>query len=238
MAQKTRKITKEKEGNYSSKKKGFSSELFFHNLEQSFEKNQKAIISIVVVIALAVGGFFGYKYLFQLPKEKKAATALSYVQEWFSVDSFNLVLNGNGLNMGAIGLIKQYDGTNSANLAHYYAGISYLNTNAPENAIKQLLKFDGKGTPSEFLAYGTLGDAYMESKNVDKGIAYYEKAASDKKNKFIAPLYLFRAGLACELNGKKEDAIKFYKEIKSEYPYSKQGQTIGKYLARVGDVSL
>lgn len=239
MAQNTRKSTINPIKKQPSKRKTTSSgELFLYKLQQGFEKNQKAIISVVAVIAIAVGGFFGYKYFILAPKEEKAATALSYAQQWFAIDSFNLVLNGNGLNGGALDVIKKYSGTQSANLAHYYAGISYLNTKDPQNAIKQLAAFDGKGTPIQYMAFGAMGDAYMDAKNIEKGIEYYKKAASDKKNQFIAPLYLFRAGLACELKGKKEDAQKFYREIKTDFPYSQQAQDIDKYLARLGDVSI
>lgn len=239
MAQNTRKNTaKSVKEQPAKKRKTASGDLFLHKLQLGIEKNQKAIISVIAIVAIAVGGYFGYKYFILAPKEEKAATALFYAQQWFDVDSFSYVLNGNGLNGGALEVIKKYNGTKSANLAHYYAGISYLNTNDPGNAIKQLSEFDGKGTPVEYLAYGALGDAYMDAKNVEKGIEFYKKAASDKKNKFIAPLYLFRAGLACEISGKKEEAKKLYQEIKTTFPYSQQGQDIDKYLARLGDVSI
>lgn len=238
MPQNTRKSTIKPKGEPLKKKATSSIDIFFYNLQQKIEKNQKAVLTVIVAVAIVVGGYFGYKYLIVAPKEEKAATALSYVQQWFEIDSFKLTLNGNGLNGGALDVIRRFDGTASANLAHFYAGISYLNLNDPQNAIKQLSQFDGKGTPVEFMAYGAMGDAYMDSKNVAKGIEYYKKAASDKKNQFIAPLYLFRAGLACELNGKKEEAKKFYQEIKTEYPYSQQGQNIDKYLARLGEVPI
>lgn len=239
MAQNTRKSTTKPVKQQPAKRKRTSSgELFLYQLQQGFEKNQKAIISVVAVAAIAVGGFFGYKYFILAPKEEKAATALSYAQQWFDIDSFNLVLNGNGLNGGALDVIKKYSGTESANLAHYYAGISYLNSNDPQNAIKQLSEFNGKGTPVAYMAYGAMGDAYMDAKNVDKGIEFYKKAAAGTKNQFIAPLYLFRAGLACELNGKKDEAKKLYQEVKTNFPYSQQAQDIDKYLARVGDVSI
>lgn len=237
MAQNTRKSTINTPKGH-KKRKISGGELFLHKLQLGFEKNQKAIISVVVVAAIAVGGYFGYKYFILAPKEEKAATALSYAQQWFDVDSFNYVLNGNGLNGGALEVIKKYSGTKSANLAHYYAGISYLNTNDAQNAIKQLSEFDGKGTPLQYLAYGALGDAYMDAKNVEKGIEFYKKAASDKKNQFIAPLYLFRAGLACETSGKKEEAKELYQQIKKDFPYSQQAQDIDKYLARLGDISI
>lgn len=206
--------------------------------EKFLEKNQKPIIGIIAAIVLGVGGYFGYKNLIEKPKEEKASAALFPAERAFEKDSFNLVLNGDGVNGGALSVIKKYNGTKAANLAHYYAGMSYLKTGDFANAIKELEKFKGEKTPFEYLAYGALGDAYMESNNVAKGIEFYKKAAQNTDDNFISPLFLFRAGLASEKNGKTEDAIKFYKEVKQKYPYSQQARDIDKYLARLGDIEL
>ncbi len=71
----------------------------------------------------------------------------------------------------------------------------------------------------------------METNNNAKGIELYKKAAGNEKDNFVSPLYLFRAGLASELNGKTEDAKKIYLDIKSKYPYSQQAREVDKYLA-------
>lgn len=208
-------------------------------VEYFFEKNQKAIIGIVVVIAIAVGGYFGYKNFVLLPKEEKASAALFPAERAFEVDSFKQVLNGDGVSSrGALDVIKKYSGTHAANLAHYYAGMSFLKTGDFPNAIKQLEKFDGKETPFKYLAYGALGDAYMETNNLSKGVEFYKKAAQNEKDNFTSPLFLFRAGLASEKNNKNDEAIKYYTEIKNKYPYSQQARDIDKYLARLGNIEM
>jgi tetratricopeptide (TPR) repeat protein len=209
----------------------------FRNMQSSFEKNQKVIIGAVVALVVLVGGFFGYREFIQKPNEEKAANSLFSAARWFEVDSLNFTLNGDGQHKGALDVIKKYDGTKAANLARYYAGMSYLRTGKPQDAIKHLEKFDGKGTPLEYLAYGAIGDAYMEQGKADKGIEMYKKAAGNEKDMYTSPLYLFRAALASEQTGKIEDAKKMYKELKEKYPYSQQGNQADKYLARLGDVS-
>ena len=208
-------------------------------LEFYFEKNQKAIIGVLVAILIIVAGYFGYKNFVLLPKEEKASAALFPAERAFQVDSFQQVLNGDGVSSkGALYVVKQFGGTKAGNLAHYYTGMSYLKTGDFANAITQLSKFDGKKTPFEYLAYGALGDAYMETNNSAKGIEFYKKAAQNTNDNFTSPLFLFRAGLASELNGKTDEAIKFYKEVKDKYPYSQQARDIDKYLARLGDISV
>src|SRR5690606_14179072 len=111
------------------------------------------------------------------PKEEKAANALFSAERWFEMDSLQYTLNGDGQRPGALSVIKKYSGTKAANLAHYYAGLSFLRSGDAKNAIVHLEKFDGQGTPLQFLAYGALGDAYMESNNPAKGVENYKKAA-------------------------------------------------------------
>lgn len=207
-----------------------------NSLQTTLDKNQKLGLGVLMGLLILVGGYFGYQAFIQQPKEEKAAKALFPAQRWFEVDSLNYVLNGDGQQQGALQVIKQYGGTKSGNLARYYAGMAYLKTGDFTNAIQHLEKFNGKNTPMAYLAFGALGDAYMENGQADKGISFYLKAAGNKEDGFTTPLFLFKAALANDLNGKKDAAIKLYKQIRTEYPYSTQANNVEKYLARLGEV--
>ena len=53
-----------------------------------------------------------------------------------------------------------------------------------------------------------------------------------RNNTFTAPLYLMKAGkLALELN-KKQEALKFFTQIKEQYETSIYAANIEKYIAR------
>ena len=54
---------------------------------------------------------------------------------------YNIVLNGDELNLGMLDVIEEFSGTNAANLAHYYSGMMYLNMKDYQNSIKYLSKF-------------------------------------------------------------------------------------------------
>lgn len=208
------------------------------NKQSQAQKMSKALIGAVIAVVVLVGGYFGYKYLIQVPNEEKAANALFAAERYYGVDSFNLVLNGDGQNQGALQVISKYKGTQAANLASYYAGMSFLKSGDAQNAIKYLSDFNGEGTLFGNLANGALGDAYMDAGQVDKGIEFYKKAAADKNDEFTAPLYTLRAGLACEKAGKLDEAKAFYLQIKNEFPTSMQANEIDKYLARLGEVTV
>jgi PPR repeat./Tetratricopeptide repeat. len=215
-----------------------SGDLTMFKMQDSFDKNKKLIIGLVVAVLVLVGGYFGYKYLVQAPNEEKANRALYKVQNWFEADSSNLVINGDGQSTGALNIVKKYSGTDAANLAKYYLGMSYLKTGDANNAIKYLGEFDGKGTVVGNLANGSLGDAYMETGKLDKALEYYKKAAANENDQYTSALYTFRAALANEKAGKTEEAKKLYKEIKEKYPMSQQATEINKYLARTGELTV
>src|SRR5205823_5535854 len=132
-------------------------------LESFYETNKKIISTITTVILVVVVGYFAYTKLYKGPAEDKAATALAMPQMFFQADSLNMALNGDGKNLGFIKIGKKYDGTAAGNLAHYYEGVCYLRLGDYKNAIKALKDFNGKGTLVGRMAYGLLGDAYMET---------------------------------------------------------------------------
>lgn len=206
------------------------------NIQSMYETNKKRINTVVTVVLGAVVIFFAYKKLYQEPREDKAATAISYPQRYFEMDSLQQALNGDGQHAGFIKLQKKFSGTKTANLCHFYAGVCYLKTGDFKKAIKELEDFDGNGTQVAYAAYGSLGDAYMETGNVKKGIEYYNKATGDKDDATITPFYLMRAGLAYEKNNQPDDAKKTYKRIRDEYPQSSAAREVDKYIARLGEV--
>jgi tetratricopeptide (TPR) repeat protein len=202
--------------------------------QDKYEQNKKRINTGITVVLLVVAGFFGYQKLIKEPKETKASSAIAYAQTYFAQDSVNKALNGDGQHQGFLQIIKKYGSTKAGNLAHYYAGICYLQMNDPKNAIKHLKEFDANGTNVEYVAFGALGDAYMETNNVKEGIEYYNKAAGNKSDNLLTPIYLYRAAMAYEMNNQADKAKENYKRIRDEYPQSMQAREIDKNLARLG----
>ncbi len=203
-------------------------------LAAKYENNKNRINTIVGIVLALVVGFFAYQKLYKEPREAKAAVKMAYPQSMFEIDSFANALNGDGQHPGFLKIQKQYGNTASANLTYYYAGISYLKMGDFQKAIKQLEQFDGKGTQVGYAAYGVLGDAYMEAGNVKKGIENYNKAAGNEKDEVITPLYLYRAGVAYEMNNQPEEAKKAYIRIRDNYPQSLQARDVARNLARLG----
>ena len=204
----------------------------YSKTEQFIEDNKKIIITVILAIAVVVGGYFGYKKLIIAPMELEAQADMWKAEKYFEQDSIQKAINGDGLNYGFIDIVDEYSGTKAANLAHYYLGICYRNTGDFETAIEELKSFSSNDIMISTVALGAIGDSYMELNDIEEGINYYEKAISNNPNKLTSPIFLLKAGMAYEDNQNYSGALEKYNTLKKDYPDSREAQTIDKYIAR------
>ena len=205
--------------------------------EKFIEDNQKMLTVVVAAIIIIVGGYFGYKRLYLATMEKEAHTQMFMAEQYFEKDSFNIALNGDGNNWGFIKIIDEYGLTKTANLAHYYAGVSYLQTGRFQQAIDHLKKFSSSDKLVSRIATGAIGDAYLELGNKEKALDYYLAAANKHENEFSSPIYLMKAGGVSEMLSDYKQATEIYQKIKEDYPKSYEARQIDKYIARVKTLS-
>ncbi len=198
------------------------------------EKNQKIIFSVVGIIALITVGYLLYQRFVAEPRENDAAAALFTAQQNFDqatsgvkADSlYNLSLNGSEGQFGFVEIADKYSGTDAGNLANYYAGIAYLNTGKYAEAIAVLDKFKSDDMVLSALAKGVKGDAYAEQNKLQEALDAYVAASETNKNDFTTPLFLMKAGKAALALNKKADAMKYFTEIKDNYPDSPEAQNV------------
>ncbi len=194
--------------------------------KQSFlEKYQNYLIYAAGALLLLVAAFFAYKYLYLAPKEKEAVTEMRQAELQFERDSFALALEkpGEGF-MGFIDIIDEYSGTKTGNLAKYYAGISYLNIGKYQEAIDYLKDFNEDDLLTAIPKYGAMGDAYSELNDFDNAKKYYKIAVEKEANDLLTPYYLHKLALLYRSESKNEEAVKYLKRLKDEFPTSSYGK--------------
>jgi len=205
-------------------------------------KNQKWIMGVVIAIVVLLVAYFAYERFIVEPKEEEAVNEMFQAQQYFkqAVDAqaapdslFTLALKGGEGKLGFEGIISEYSGTKSANLAQYYAGMSYLNLKDYKNAVEHLEKFSSDDEMLKPIALGAIGDSFSELKKVDDALSYYLKAAEASDNDFTSPRYLMKHGLLAMMNGKNEAALKSFQTIKEKYSTSTEATNIDGYIARV-----
>lgn len=217
-----------------------------NNREAFFMKYKKAILIAVAAIIVVIAGVFLYISQISGPREEKASTALSKGQTYFNNEMFEQAVNGDGAGfVGFAKLADEYSGTKAGNLANLYAGLSYANLGKWAEAQKSLDAFstedDQMISPASQAA---LGDAYAHLNQLDKAVDAFKKAADmadskaeDDANNSLSPIFLIKAGEVLESQGKKDEALKIYQDIKKKYVNSMlvQSAEIDKYIERASN---
>ena len=217
-----------------------------NNREAFFMKYKKAILIAVAAIIVVIAGVFLYISQISGPREEKASTALSKGQTYFNNEMFEQAVNGDGAGfVGFAKLADEYSGTKAGNLANLYAGLCYANLGKWAEAQKSLDAFstedDQMISPASQAA---LGDAYAHLNQLDKAVDAFKKAADmadskaeDDANNSLSPIFLIKAGEVLESQGKKDEALKNYQDIKKKYVNSMlvQSAEIDKYIERASN---
>ena len=211
--------------------------------EAFFLKYRKQIIAAVVAVIVVIAGCIVYNTFIAGPREEKASTALAKAQDLFAQGEYQKALTGDKQTAGLIAVTENYGGTDAANLANAYAGLAYAQLGKWQDAVKYLEEFSTKGDAMISPAVtAALGNAYANTGNIDKAISTLKKAAEmaddeveDGVNNSLSPTYLIQAARLLESQGKKDEALKIYKDIKVKYINSVAAQDIDKYIERIGE---
>ena len=193
--------------------------------EDFVAKNQKFIIGIVGAVALVTIGYLVYQKFIAEPKQNEAANEMFVAQQNFqqatdgvaSDSLYKLSLNGSEGKFGFLKIADEYSGTDAGNLANYYAGMAYLNTGKYDEAIDYLGKFKSEDIVLGALAKGAIGDAYSQKNQPKEALENYIKAIEANKNDFTTPRFLLKAGKTALALGNKEEALKYFTDIKDNF---------------------
>lgn len=189
-------------------------------------QNKLAVYGIGGVIALILG-YGGYKYFYQMPRETEGLAAIYNIQNDFENDSFKLVIKN------APKMADKYSGTKSGELCEYMTGMSYMYTGDFKKALEWLEKVDFDDEIMSVMAIGNIGDCYIELKDLDNGLKYYQKAVSKAKADYTAVHYLMKSAKVYEKKNDWEKALSQYETVKSKYSEDESlVMDIDKYIAR------
>jgi TolA-binding protein len=200
--------------------------------ENWLEQNPKTVVGVAAVILIGVAGYFAFNY-YKNNQNAEAQKEMFQAVYYFEADSLDKALNGDGNNLGFLDIADEYGITEAGNLAHYYAGVSYLKQGKFELARLYLEDYSASDLLIQARAYSLVGDSYMEEEKYDDAAKYYSKAANYKPNKYFSPTYLMKEALAYEKLNQNDKARETYDKIISLYWDSAEYQNARKFKARL-----
>ncbi len=205
--------------------------------EKFIEENTKTLIIALAAIVIIVGGVFGYKYLVSEPRAEKAAAAIFVAEQLFNQGEYQQALDGDGVNAGFLSISADYASTPQGNIANHYAGVCYYKLGDYQNAISYLKKYSTtKGQPNIIINAqnaGLIGDAMVQSGDVQGAVAYFQTAVECGDNVLTTPYYLKKLGMAYESLGKLDEAKSAFERIYYEYPTSMEANEVLKFLGSI-----
>jgi len=204
--------------------------------EKFFEEHQKVIYYVLLGIILIVACIIlGKNYIID-PKNRDASEKLVWCEQNLAKDSFQLALDGDGINAGYAEIVSSYGITKAKNAAAIGAAICCFNLKRYDEAIDYAKKVNNKSVAFAPAMAGLIGDCYVEKGDFKTAAAQFEKAAKFDNN-FTAPRFLKKAA-DIYLNEFKDNkkALELYQTIKDKYFDSQQAADIDKYIekAKIG----
>lgn len=216
------------------------SEVVVERAKNFWERFGKTISIVLVSIVALVGGLFLYKNFIKEPKEKKGYEAIFKAQEYYSKDSLEKALSGDGQYPGFEKIASQFSGTEAGELANFYAGSIYLKKGSFDKAVKYLKEFSTDAPQVQARAYKLLGDALAEQGKGKEAIDYYKKAAAHfvEDDAASSEALFLAAYLADKVLNDKSQAVELYKEVKTKYSQTQWSFEAEKYLAAKGEYNV
>jgi len=100
--------------NHQKKAEGISEvEVALTKTEQFLEKHLNMVFYVIGGIVVVILGIIGISKYVIAPRNTDAQEQMFAAQNYFSVDSFNVALNGDGVSLGFLDIIDQYGSTKS-----------------------------------------------------------------------------------------------------------------------------
>lgn len=201
--------------------------------DQFLDKNLKTLLIGIGAVVLIVVGILAFRHLYLIPREKEAQEALFPGQMYFANQQWEIALNGDSINyIGFEGIIDDYSGTASANLAKAYAGLCQYQLGNYEVALNNLKAYKGKENLFAAQVTGAIGDCKVNLGQEKEALSDFKKAAENANSSLLSPIYLNKAAMVQESLGNYREALALYTSIKTKYPESNEAATIDKYIDR------
>ena len=207
------------------------------SIAKFYDDNKNNIMIAGIALILLAIGIYYYKNVYKPQLEKDANASFFMAERYYSMDSLNQSLNGDGQNLGMIDIADEFGSTKVGNQAKYYAGRILLEQGKYSEALEYLedASFDDELLSAQIITLR--GDCHSEMEEFEEAGDIYMKAARSRENELTTPYALSKAGIAYEEAKSYEDALEAYEKLSADYkntPYAVQVEArIGRVKAKM-----
>ncbi|MES2764883.1 MAG: hypothetical protein V4642_03375 [Bacteroidota bacterium] len=213
------------------------------NVRTKLQENLKLIGGITAVVLIAAAAWLFFRSQNEA-KTNEGALALSRIREYYDAGDYEKALKGDpsrkvrGQSVyGLERIVRDYDGTETGNVAALYAGNAMLAQRKADQAVKYFEDADDSDSPLvQAGAQAGLAAAKEEKGDFKNAAELYEKAASAGAEIGLEERYKYFAALAYEKANDKQKAEKLYREVVGQNEYTEFSGLAKSALGRLGTV--
>lgn len=196
-----------------------------------FENNRNTVYSVAAGIVFVVLAFLGYAWM-QSNNNQKALSQMAIAVQKYEAGEFQASLDGDASFTGMIDIAESFGGTDSGNLAKFYAADALFRTG---DMVRALEYFESFSKGADYLgASAYAGEAAIHELNGDhkKAGDLFVRAATVFTSEITSPMYYENAARAYAAGGDKGKARSAYESIRDDFPNSQAARNVDFYLAQ------
>jgi len=199
-----------------------------------YQTNKGTVIGGIVGIVLTIGLIIGY-VVYSGQQEQEASVLLGMAEQELMMGNYETALYGNDedFTLGFVQIANNYSGTDSGNLAHYYAAVSEFELENYQDALSFIEEFKPPQGILGVAAISLHANILLELENFSEAAQQYERAAEWDENSATTPENLFEAAQAYQRADNIQTATNHLQRIIDEYPNSSQAPRAERMLGRL-----
>jgi len=189
------------------------------------ENNRQAVIGVAAGIIAVVVLVLAWNW-YQGNRNEQALSEMAEAVRMYEAGSWQAALDGNVSYLGLLDIVDSYGGTNSGNLARFYAADALFRTGDMDRALEM---FESYSKGNDYIgASAFAGEAAIHEIQEDHGRAgdLYMRAANVFSSDITSPMYLSNAARAYTQAGNTDDAIDALEMIQDDYPESQAARSV------------
>jgi len=188
-----------------------------------YQTNKATVIGGGVGIILVIGLIIGY-VVYSGQQEQEASVLLGMAEQELMMGNYETALYGNDeeFTLGFVQIANNYSGTDSGNLAHYYAAVSEFELGNYQDALDYIQDFTPPQGILGVAAISLHANIQLELENFTAAAEQYERAAEWDENSSTTPANLLEAAQAYQRAENMQMAVTHLERIVSEFPNSSQ----------------
>lgn len=211
----------------------------YARVQNFYVEYKNVVIATAIAVVLIIGLSVGY-YFYSSSQEDQARQLMGYAEQYYLNGNYENALYGSeeDFTVGFKQIINNYSGTDTGNLARYYAAVSEYNLGNTEQALAYMEEYE---VPEGILGVGAIsfkGVLLTELGRHSEAAEAYMEAANWDENTSTTPYNLLQAAYAYSDAGNEQQAIEQAEKIVSEYPDSPQTVDARRLAGRLQTASM